>query len=93
MSCGACSRRLEKALNAIEGVDASVDISTKIATVDARHDISVADLCEAVEQAGYRAEERIAGNDDSCSPDAPAQKSPSMVARAIRWVTVGHMGG
>ncbi|OCB16653.1 cation-transporting ATPase [Mycolicibacterium porcinum] len=92
MSCGACSRRLESKLNKIDGVSATVDISTKIATVDARHDISVADLCEAVEQAGYRAEERTV-DDDQSSPDAPAQTSPSIVTRAIRWVTVGHMGG
>lgn len=94
MSCGACSRRLENKLNKIDGVTATVDISTKIATVDARYDISVADLCAAVEEAGYRAEERTAGYDDQSPPDAPAQKSSSMVARAIRWATtVGHMGG
>nr|WP_249383660.1 heavy metal-associated domain-containing protein [Mycobacterium sp. DBP42] len=93
MSCGACSRRVESKLNKIDRVHASVDISTKIATIEARQDITVADLCEAVEQAGYHAEERAAGNDDQPSPDSPAQKSPSMVARAIRWITVGHMGG
>ena len=95
MSCGACSRRVENKLNKIDGVHASMDISTKIATIDARHDISVADLCDAVEQAGYRAEERTAVDDDDAesTPDGAPQKRPSMVARAIRWVTVGHMGG
>ncbi|MGV0806726.1 heavy-metal-associated domain-containing protein [Mycolicibacterium setense] len=93
MSCGACSRRVETTLNKLDGVQASVDISTKIATVDARHDISVADLCAAVEQAGYRAEERTAVGDDQSSPDAPPQKSSSVMARAIRWATVGHLGG
>lgn len=90
MSCGACSRRVESKLNKIDGVHASVDISTKIATIEARRDITVADLCAAVEQAGYHAEERAAGNDEQT---APAPGSPSMVARAIRWITVGHMGG
>ncbi|MEN4397089.1 cation transporter [Mycolicibacterium senegalense] len=90
MSCGACSRRVENTLNKVDGVQATVDISTKIATVDARHDITVAELCDAVERAGYHAEERTAGHDDQ---SAPAPKSPSIVARAIRWVTVGHMGG
>lgn len=94
MSCGACSRRVENKLNKIDGVHASVDISTKIATIDARHDISVADLCDAVEQAGYSAEERTAVDDDvESTPDGAPQKRPSVVARAIRWVTVGHMGG
>lgn len=93
MSCGACSRRVETKLNKIDGVHASVDISTKIATIDARHDVSVADLCDAVEQAGYRAEERTAVDDAESAPDGPPQKRSSVVARAIRWVSVGHMGG
>ncbi|KHO19590.1 heavy-metal-associated domain-containing protein [Mycolicibacterium setense] len=93
MSCGACSRRVETTLNKLDGVQATVDISTKIATVDARHDISVADLCAAVEQAGYRAEERAAVSDDGSQVDGPPKKSSSVIARAIRWVTVGHMGG
>ncbi|MEV0674550.1 heavy metal-associated domain-containing protein [Mycobacterium sp. NPDC050441] len=95
MSCGACSRRVENKLNKIDGVHASVAISTKIATVDARHDISVADLCEAVEQAGYHAEERTAVDDDEtpAEPGGSPQTKPSLVSRAIRWVSVGHMGG
>lgn len=92
MSCGACSRRVENALNKIDGVHASVAISTKIATIDAGPDISVADLCDAVEQAGYHAEERTALDAPETAPEGPSSK-PSLVARAIRWVTVGHMGG
>ena len=92
MSCGACSRRVENTLNKIDGVHASVAIATKIATIDARPDISVADLCDAVEQAGYRAEERTAVDDAESLPGGPTPKR-SLVARAIRWLTVGHMGG
>lgn len=90
MSCGSCSRRVENALNKIDGVHASVAISTKIATIDARHDISVTDLCQAVEQAGYRAEERTVDDDDD---DEAAGPKDSVLTRVIRWVTVGHMGG
>lgn len=94
MSCGACSRRVENKLNKIDGVQASVDISTKVATIDARHDVSIADLCTAVEEAGYHAEERTAVDDDAESlADEPPQKRASLVSRAIRWVSVGHMGG
>ncbi|MUL83485.1 heavy-metal-associated domain-containing protein [Mycobacterium sp. CBMA247] len=97
MSCGACSRRVENKLNKIDGVHASVAISTKIATIDARHDISVADLCAAVQQAGYRAEERAAGavDDDAAlsGPGGPPQKRSSGVTRAIRWMSLGHLGG
>lgn len=90
MSCGSCSRRVENALNKIDGVHASVAISTKIATIDARNDISVTDLCQAVEQAGYRAEERAVDDDDEAPEPEPKD---SVVTRIIRWVTVGHMGG
>lgn len=93
MSCGACSRRVENALNKIDGVQASVAISTKVATIDAGPDISVADLCAAVEQAGYQAEERTALDAPESAPDGLPQQRASLVSRAIRWVTVGHMGG
>lgn len=90
MSCGACSRRVENKLNTIDGVHATVAISTKIATIDARRDISVADLCAAVEEAGYHAEERTIDDGDAVPEPEPKN---SVLARAIRWVTVGHMGG
>ncbi len=89
MSCGACSRRVESKLNKIDGVRASVDFATKVATVDARHDVSVADLCDVVEQAGYRATER-AGD---APPPPSAQNRPSAMTRAIRWASLGHLGG
>ncbi|MFV8174277.1 heavy-metal-associated domain-containing protein [Mycolicibacterium peregrinum] len=92
MSCGACSRRVENALNTIDGVQASVAISTKIATIDAAPDVSVADLCDAVEQAGYHAIERTVTDATESAPEEPSPKR-SLVSRAVRWVTVGHMGG
>jgi copper chaperone CopZ len=95
MSCGACSRRVENKLNKIDGVHASVDIGTKIATIDARHDISVDDLCDAVQQAGYRAQERTAAaaDDDVLSgAGGLPEERPCGVARAIRWITLGHLG-
>lgn len=57
MTCGACVRHVEMALNQISGVSASVDLATHTATVDVGETISVADLCAAVEDAGYTATE------------------------------------
>lgn len=88
MSCGACARRVEKRLNTIDGVRASVDITTKIATVAARSDISIADLCDAVEEAGYHAAERTAEH-----PPVEGGGAPSTVVRALRWASFGHLGG
>ena len=52
MCCGHCSARVEDALNAIEGVHATVELKKKRAVVETE----VADdvLIKAVENAGYK---------------------------------------
>lgn len=87
MSCGACSRRVQNKLNKIDGVQASVAIATKIATVDARHDVSVADLCAAVEEAGYHAAERTGDSAAEVS-----HKPSSTAVRVLRRLSFGHLG-
>ncbi|MBI2690508.1 MAG: copper-translocating P-type ATPase [Solirubrobacterales bacterium] len=54
MTCASCAGRVEKSLNGIEGVDASVNFALKRATVeyDAEH-TSHDELAKAVEHAGY----------------------------------------
>ncbi|WP_442930764.1 heavy-metal-associated domain-containing protein [Mycolicibacterium sp. 050232] len=99
MSCGACARRVQNKLNKIDGVRASVDIKTKVATIDAEGEVTVSDLCHAVQEAGYRAEERVAGtlgNADGPNPEppaGPARESVSRTAKLLRWLTFGHSGG
>ena len=53
MTCGHCSARVEKALSAIDGVTAAVDLEAKTANLKLSHDVSDADLKKAVEDAGY----------------------------------------
>jgi Cu+-exporting ATPase len=56
MTCAACANRIERTLNDLDGVAASVNFATEAASV--RYDprrVSVDDLLEAVEAAGYRA--------------------------------------
>lgn len=53
MSCAHCSGRVEKALNAIDGVEAKVDLGKKTAYVDLKKDISDDELAKAVTDAGY----------------------------------------
>ena len=52
MSCAHCSARVEQALNALDGVTASVELKKKRAIVvgDASDDV----LVKAVEDAGYK---------------------------------------
>src|SRR5262245_54068695 len=56
MTCAACATRIERKLNKLEGVDASVNYATEQATVsyDPGH-ARVDDLIRAVEAAGYHA--------------------------------------
>ena len=53
MSCGHCSARVEKALNAIEGVSAKVNLETKTAAVTYPENVTVEALKAAVTDAGY----------------------------------------
>lgn len=53
MSCAHCSARVEKALNALDGVDASVNLSDKSAAVKLSKDVSDEALKKAVADAGY----------------------------------------
>ncbi len=55
MTCGACAARVERRLNRIDGVSASVNLATERARVVAPGDLDVADLVVAVESAGYSA--------------------------------------
>jgi P-type Cu+ transporter len=55
MSCASCAARIEKRLNGLEGVDATVNFATEQATVHARRDVAVDELVAAVEAAGYHA--------------------------------------
>lgn len=67
MTCGACSARVERTLNKMPGVRASVNFGTRVATVDALPEIADSDLCDAIRKAGYDAEPRsgvIAGDRD-----------------------------
>ena len=52
MSCGHCSARVESALNAIEGVKATVELKKKRAVVET--DVADEILVKAVEDAGYK---------------------------------------
>ena len=58
MTCRMCEAHIALKLNSITGVQASVDFPTATATIDADPTVSVADLCAAIEDAGYHAELR-----------------------------------
>jgi len=57
MSCGHCVMHVEKALNAIQGVQANVDLSTNKAVLIMNQPVSDEILKKAVADAGYEVTE------------------------------------
>jgi P-type Cu+ transporter len=55
MTCASCAGRIEKRLNKLDGVEATVNFATEQATVHAADGTSVEDLIAAVEATGYQA--------------------------------------
>ncbi|GAB2859730.1 heavy metal translocating P-type ATPase [Lentzea nigeriaca] len=56
MTCASCAARIERKLNKLEGVEASVNYATEKARVTFPGDLSPADLVKVVEDTGYTAE-------------------------------------
>ncbi|CAN3979295.1 heavy metal translocating P-type ATPase [Kitasatospora purpeofusca] len=55
MTCASCAARIEKKLNRMDGVTATVNYATEKARVEFGPDLSVADLVATVEATGYTA--------------------------------------
>ncbi|MGW0172811.1 heavy metal translocating P-type ATPase [Rhodococcus sp. NPDC003322] len=55
MTCASCANRIERKLNKLDGVTATVNYATEKARVDFTGDITPDDLVAAVESAGYTA--------------------------------------
>ena len=53
MSCSHFSARVEKALNAIDGVSATVNLEEKTATLTLETEVADSVISEAVEDAGF----------------------------------------
>src|SRR6266540_5691815 len=76
MTCASCANRIERKLNKLDGVRASVNYATEKATV--QFDpvaVAPAQLVDAVEAAGYQAvlpATEATGGDDAADPDESA---------------------
>ena len=55
MTCASCSARIERKLNKLDGVEASVNLATEKASVSFPSALSVADIVATVEKTGYGA--------------------------------------
>ncbi|MFI6011262.1 heavy metal translocating P-type ATPase [Streptomyces sp. NPDC051243] len=75
MTCASCAARVEKKLNRMGGVTATVNYATEKAKVSYPADMEVADLIAVVEKTGYTAEE-------PAPPRPEPQQSPDNAERA-----------
>ncbi|WP_280501076.1 heavy metal translocating P-type ATPase [Nocardia farcinica] len=56
MTCASCANRIEKKLNRLDGVTATVNYATEKATVEVTGEVTAEDLVATVEATGYTAE-------------------------------------
>src|SRR3954453_8320909 len=89
MSCAACAARIERTLNTLDGVTATVNFATEKAAVDfdgSRH--TPDDLRLAVESIGYGASLPSSGVADDVDADADARRR-SVLRRLVVAVALG----
>lgn len=77
MTCASCAARIEKKLNKVDGVHASVNCATEKATVEAPSELSPDDLIAVVEQAGYGA--------SVPKPEAPKVDEAAALKPRVIW--------
>jgi Cu+-exporting ATPase len=68
MTCAACAARVEKKLNGLRGVSATVNYATATARVTAPADVPARKLVAAVELAGYAPRSRKAARRRTRTP-------------------------
>jgi P-type Cu+ transporter len=88
MTCASCANRIERKLNKLDGVSASVNYATETASVDFDGAAaSPAELVEAVEAAGYQAElpatETPSGRADEGEQDPTAPLRRRLILSAV----------
>ena len=71
MTCASCAARVERGLNSLDGVRATVNFAVERAHVEHDAGVSAADLIDAVEATGYQAAV-LAGPDGALPEDAAA---------------------
>ncbi|EGG44419.1 cation-transporting P-type ATPase [Streptomyces griseoaurantiacus M045] len=91
MTCASCSARIEKKLNRMDGVTATVNYATEKAQVSYPAGVEVADLIATVEKTGYTAEEPpppAAATDESGGETAPADDGELLSLRERLYVSL-----
>ncbi|MEU5315754.1 heavy metal translocating P-type ATPase [Streptomyces sp. NPDC021056] len=90
MTCASCAARVEKKLNRMDGVTATVNYATEKAKVTFAHGIGVADLIATVVKTGYTAEEPAPPREETAADEDPELTSlrQRLVVAAVLAVPV-----
>jgi P-type Cu+ transporter len=88
MTCAACAARVQRKLDSLPGVNASVNLATEKAVVTAPQSMPLQRLIEAVEQAGYAADAVPSGADVPQAEAAQAGPDADLVAYLRRRLIV-----
>lgn len=92
MTCASCAGRIERKLNKLEGVTATVNFATEKATVDVAGEVTPDQLIEAVETAGYTAQLPVTEAGESHDEDDPtAALRTRLIVSAVLTVPVVAM--
>ncbi|MGW0913383.1 heavy metal translocating P-type ATPase [Streptomyces sp. NPDC002784] len=83
MTCASCAARVEKKLNRMDGVTASVNYATEKARVRYPAGVEVADLIATVVKTGYTAEEPAPP--EPAAPEQAAEDDPELAAARQRF--------
>jgi Cu+-exporting ATPase len=86
MTCASCANRIERKLNKLDGVTASVNYATEKARVSHPSAVSTEDLIHTVEAAGYRAEPPAPPAAET-TPEQPAGEDEE--TRSLRQRLIG----
>ncbi|MFI1959150.1 heavy metal translocating P-type ATPase [Streptomyces althioticus] len=76
MTCASCAARIEKKLNRMEGVTATVNYATEKARISYGASVTVPDLIATVEATGYTAREPSPSDADEGQPPEPDELRP-----------------
>ncbi|WP_329434731.1 MULTISPECIES: heavy metal translocating P-type ATPase [unclassified Streptomyces] len=91
MTCASCAARIEKKLNRMDGVEATVNYATEKAKVTFADGVAVADLIATVEATGYTAQEpprTVEEKAEESEPDASADPLAPLRQRLVTAVVL-----
>jgi P-type Cu+ transporter len=83
MTCASCAARIQKKLNKVDGVTATVNFATEKARVSFPASVSPADLISVVEQAGYTAALPAPPRDEKPEPGPEADEADGLRRRLL----------